>query len=564
MPIVAGDYGYPMTIKHFTQAYKWMGQAIGSAFHKDINGNYDRRDADGNLSITIILNEMADKLPVGSAERNKYQDLITMLEERKLDGTIGRTQVMDIIGVGKDGYLHSGALQEFSRKAAWMFHHSERINREVTLIGAFLAAREGNIELGNPSIDYDAANRYAKDTVEFGQGNYDTENAARMFRGAGMGVTLQYMKYPQMMMYLYARTAVDQFNGWKKMPETNAAEIAKKAAAKKESKAAARTMSGLVTMQFVMAGALGMPLMGSLAVAATVFGPIVSGGLVISGATLAVGGLKKAPIGMSLMVMLAAIGLAASGDDDDPPWDVEHETRAGLAELTNETFANTVLDGPATAWSPWNTAARSALSDLIFRPSFGEKEGRDAGLELLSRLGGPFGSILLNYFEGIKLYQHGQKEKALEMVAPNVIKYALKAQRIATHGYTTGNGNFIRDPDYAEILGQSIGVTSSKQAVFNEERSAYMSAEKYFKDTRAEIVHELVNGQIHGEAVSWERFNNWNLKHPADKISRVDVRRSLHAKRREISKSAAQGYAVSKKFPELYGLTGMTSVGEKQ
>ena len=570
MSLVRGKYGDAHTVKIFVRVSRDFAAAVTAMYHKDSNGKYDMRDENGNVSLTKIYEKRLIDPATTPAEKQLLHDVIDELQKRKDDGTIERTQSMDVIGIGKDGYLHSGQLQDFSKKMGWMFHHGERTNREITIAAAYMAARLGNekknaqgqVISGVAGMTDADASAYAKKTVDFGHGNYDPENAARIFRGWPSAIALQFMKYPQAMLYLYGRVAVDKFNGWKKLPEGTQAEKDYKARMKLESQEASRSLSALFTMQFMMAGSYGLPLVGTLTAVAGFLGAPLTAGAVVAGVTLGKYGAKPIPLTMSLAVILVALGMAVT-DDDDEPWDVERELRVGLTDMLGEEAATFICDG---LWNTLgvDTASRSSLADIIFRPIPEDKEGDDAALEYLARMGGPTGSLIRKMAKAKQFASRGDYDKAMEQILPKFAGDPLKMYRFATEGVTTNRGAPIREESLPELLFQFAGWGSAANKNFYTERNYALNREQELVAERTAIIHGLRDARINQEPEDHEKRLEWNEKHQGYKIQPTDIHHSIAALKRERKAMSEKGYATNPHLEEELGIYDIISENEDE
>lgn len=510
MPVVAGRFGPTATIAQFNRAYKEFASAVANSFHKDAEGNYDRRDEDGNASITYSLNKRIRELRERNAPREELQPLIDELSamtQFKDEGDISRTQSFDVIGIGQEGEAYGGKLQDLSKRMGWMFHHGERANREITLLSAYRLARaEGK---GHPdAVDYA---RYVNNRSH---GDYTSENAARIFRGPFAGIILQFKKYPQMMLYLWGRTAVDALKYWKSIEDPTERE-----ANKQQAREAARTFAGLFAMQTAVAGSFGLPLTGALT------------------------------------VVLNMIGSAVSGDDE--PYDIERETRAGLTKLGGETFATAVTKGLFNALTPANISDRMSLGTVEFREPLKELEGRDAATAYLAQVAGPFGGIISKMFEGAKLLADGEVLRAAEQFTPKFLGDAVKSARFLEEGATSLNGAKLKDMTAMEILFQVGGFGSSELERRYAERGYVKGAEAAIGDAQQKLIHKAARAKQEGTEVPMAAIKAFNLRHPEWKITSQNIQASERTTKKQEKQRGERGYAVNHKLEDLYQKYGL-------
>jgi len=511
MPIAFGKYGVQATHKAFGKTRNEFLKAVIGFNKKNADGEYIYRDEDGNISISTIMREKLDYLRGHNgdpAEMLLLVNRLAALQNFKEEGDVSRTNFFDVLGIGREGEDYGGRLQEFNKKMGWMFHHGERMNREITLMAAYDLALQGDVR------NHLAAMNYARKVNNDAHGDYSSENAARIFRGPVAGVVLQYKKYPQAMLYLWGKTAADTFSGWKKMPETTPEEKAAKLEAKEAARRAARSLSALFVMQGAAAGLFGMPLMGAIT------------------------------------IVLNAIGNAVS--DDDEPWDVEKELRLGLTELGGETFATATVKGLANALTPVNLSSRMNLSNVFFQEPLKDLEGRDAATEYLSQTIGPFGGMLKKIADGIGMISEGHIWRGIESATPKALGDGMKAIRLAQEGYETLDEEQLKDASAMEVLFQAIGLGSSNMEVLYTERGYAKAAEASISEARIRLVNKIQKAISKGEPIPREELAKWQAKHPTWPITYESIHKSIVRTAKNKQEKGIRGYAVNPRLAYLY------------
>jgi GGDEF domain-containing protein len=511
MPIAVGKYGVNATRKAFGNTRNEFLKAVINFNKKDANGNYIYRDEDGNVSISVVMEEKLAYLRAHNGDPREMLRIsrrLAALRDFKEEGDVSRTNFFDVLGIGREGEDYGGRLQEFNKKMGWMFHHGERMNREITLLAAYDLALNGD-----PENHYEAL-EYARKLNNDAHGDYSTENAARIFRGPVAGVVMQYKKYPQAMLYLWGRTAVDTLGYWKKMPRNTPEEIALADARKAEAKEAARSLSALFVMQGAAAGLFGMPLMGAIT------------------------------------MVLNALGNAVS--DDDEPWDVEKEVRVGLTSLGGETFATAVIKGLGNALTPVNLASRMNLSNIFFQEPLKDLEGKDAATEYLSQVAGPFGGMVKKIADGAKMLGDGEIWRGVESATPKAIGDGMKAIRLAQSGYESMNGEQLKDASAMEVLFQAIGLGSSNMEVLYAERGYNKAAEAAISDARAKLVNKIQKAVTKGEPIPQEELSKWQKDHPSWPITYESIHKSAVRTAKNEQARGIRGYAVNPRLAYLY------------
>jgi GGDEF domain-containing protein len=518
MPIAVGKYGINATRKAFGNTRNEFIKAISKAYSKDSSGNYIYRDEDDNTSISQIIMEKIARAKAQGASTNTLialHDRLSALNTFKEEGDVSRTNFFDIIGIGKEGEDYGGKLQDFNKSMGWMFHHGERMNREISLMAAYDLARSEKTTEHPNGMDHQEAIDYARWLNNTAHGDYNSENAARIFRGPVAGVVMQYKKYPQAMFYLWATQAKGAATKWRKLPDKTPEQAAVKAAAKEEARQGARSLSALFLMQGLAAGAFGLPLMGIVTAVLNTIGTWVS--------------------------------------DDDEPWDVERETRVAATQIGGETFATALTKGIGNAFTSGNFSPRMSLANVFFQEPLKDKEGRDEVTEYLSQVAGPFGGMLKKILgDGAGYLAEGDVLRAAESAAPKAVGDVLKAARIAHDDYRSRNEDFLKDASAMEILFQLAGISSSNMETLYTERGYIKEAESSLQDARQKLVNKLARAALEGKELPTELLARWNEKHPTWPIGRDNIVRSMKG----ISSSAAnrgdRGYSVNPKVEYLY------------
>jgi hypothetical protein len=505
-PVIGSKYGHVEAQRALWNSAKTFSSVAKDIFHKGIDGEFDRRDADGNASITVALqDQLKNDNSLAGADRQLIRDRITMLEEFKVNGKISRTQTMDQIAVGQAGSDHTSSLTELSKKMGWMFHHGERFNREITLDAAYSLARKAG-------QTHEGAVQYASDVVDRAHGDYDSANAARIFRGAASSVAFQFKKYPQMMLFLWGKAARDSLlmhtEEYKKLP----AGSKERADLEEQVKEARKLLVGLFTLQAAAGGIVGLPLMGTLEILINALAP----------------------------------------DDEDEPFDVEREIRAGLTAIGGELLATSIMQGFVNAATPINLSSRISLKNVFFQEPLKELEGRDAATEYLGQVAGPFGGIVKKLWEGGRLISEGEVGRGVEQAAPKFIGDVLKAERFFTEDALSMNDQKLKEMSSAEVMAQIMGFSSSGLEVKYAERGYVKSMEAAAKDYRDKLKHKAARAKIEGTPLPAEEIRDWNAKHPNWKITSDTIKRSITTSKKYEKASGSRGYAINEKLDYLY------------
>lgn len=520
MPVSIGRYGVKRTIAAYNEAYKDFASAIKNSYHRNELGEFDRRDEDGNSSLTVELErkaKAAEKLYGDSSD--EYLRLNAELQAMravKEEGDISRTNSFDLMGIGREGETYGGRLQDFSKWAGAMFHHGERTNREITIRANYRLAFDESLakakadaassgENVTTHVIYqtasDMALKYARQVNNRAHGDYSSENTARIFRSWPAQIALQYKKYPQLMLWVWGTSAMDAVRLIKNRNNDEARE-------------GARTFMALFAMQATFAGALGLPLVGT--------------------------------------VEALINGLAALFDDDDEPFDTEEQFRLGLQNLVGNKAAEAITDGIINAFTGVNISSRIALKDIVFREGMVEAEGRDEALQLLGDLGGPTGGLLQRLFEAKHLLNEGKVLRAAENAMPKAISDLLKAGRFFSEDAVSLSDQHVKDMTDTENFLIAAGFGSQELSKVYQERNYVMRRKNAIESTYQSLMHKAATAEQKGDEIDWDSIEAFNEKYPMKQITMDKIRKSIDRREDYAERSEDRGYAIDPKLEFLY------------
>jgi hypothetical protein len=204
--------------------------------------------ADGRTTAMRVMPSITNYAP-DSAMGKRYATLIRIGNEQ---GQFNRSQLYEILNAD----TRTGVMAKFNAISGWMFHHGERMNREVTLVSTY------NLELDRlkkqgitgPEAEAQAA-QTAIYTTELTNGGISAAAAPRIAQSSIGKVFFMYKRYGISMYYMMFKTAKEALKG-----ET-----------KEVREAAFKQLGGIVGMSALMAGAQGIPMFGALSLVYSLF-----------------------------------------------------------------------------------------------------------------------------------------------------------------------------------------------------------------------------------------------------------------------------------------------------
>ena len=308
-------------------------------------------------------------------------------------GQLNRSQLYDILEADD----RSNPMSKINAASGFVFHHGERINRQVALIATYnleldrLANPKAKLEEGGTAGDLTqqqkeeyAANR-AIYLTEMTNGGISAASAPRIAQSSLGKVLFMFKRYGVSMYYMLFKTAREALKN--EDPEVR--------------KAAMKQIAGIYGTAALFAGIQGLPLFG---IAAMVY------------------------------------NLFADDDEDD----FESATRSYLGEFWYKGLFNYVTNV--------EIAGRTGLSDLIIRDA-GKQDSQTVALTMMEMLGGPVYGVASKVERGLKMISEGNVQRGIENILPTSLGNAMKSFRYTTEGTQTLRG----DPITGEVNAWNIG-----------------------------------------------------------------------------------------------------------
>jgi hypothetical protein len=360
-------------------------------------------------------------------------------------------------------------------------HITELANRSVTAIAAY------NLAINELKMNQAQAEEFASEAVSATQLDYSSMNAPRHLKrmlgsAAVAKVAGQFRKYQQGMLWLIGRSIYNSLKG----------------ATPKEKSEARRTLFGLFTTTGVMAGTLGMPMVGS--------------------------------------ALWVASALASFGSPDDEPEDYRVKYQNWLAGLVGVKAATAITKGlPAWLWGT-DLEKRLGLGDVASPLPFlrhGKTAQERAGNYMLAAAGAPVGT-LVDMLDGVGLMSSGEWSKGAEKVVPlKMMQNLLRAHRYELEGMTTRKGDVVLPPDRFDAVDiglKAAGFSTTKESQYYEGTAAVENAKSAVTEVRSRLLGKFAQARLAGEDTGdiMDAINDFNDRHP-EKGVRIDASSRLKA-----------------------------------
>jgi hypothetical protein len=519
-PYLAGKYGMPATMKAIGDAYKVH---LNSGFKQEVEVFGAKGDMVKQKAMPALDNYNFDdpKLP---ASVRRLKTLSRVASEQ---GQLNRSQLYDILEVDD----RKNPLSKVNAASGFVFHHGERLNRQVSLIAAY------NLELDRLNSDKatkaeKALSQLEKEELSANNAIYTTEmtnggiaaaSAPRIAQSSLGKVLFMFKRYGVSMYYMLFKTAREALAASPEMNEikaqieqaradgnTAAIPALEKALAKATAdhapvrQAAMRQIAGIYGTAALFAGAQGLPLFG---IAAMVY------------------------------------NLFADDDEDD----FETATRKSLGEFAYKGLFNYVTNV--------EIASRTGLSDLIIRDS-GKQDSQTVALTMMEMMGGPVYGVASKVERGLNMIREGNVQRGIENILPTSLGNVMKGVRYATEGTRTLRGDPITgEVNPWNIAAQAFGFAPADYARQLEINSRLKGIDKQVNTQQSKLKRQYFVASRLGDQEEMNDIRDSLLelgqKHPGLEINAATINdvldRSIKAQERT-TKRMVNGVAYSPKM----------------
>ena len=373
-PLLGGQYGWVDSGRALLKALKLYSSSGAKREVTDINGNKVMEDSWLEVGPSIANQTSMGKLPEYAALMQKLKDL----------GFLQSSMAYEALGVndktGKEVTTASNLGHKTAVLSTYMFHHAERMNREVTAIAAYDLEMQ---RLAKKGIKGEAAQAQAIEAavkiVQFAHGAGHTESGPSIGH-SDIGKVLTVFKRFGFTMYNMLFTTM-----FKALPVEGAT-----GQQLEEIKAARRQLVGIYGTAAFFSGAKGLP-----------------------------------------MYWIAELAYNMANDDDEDDFDTV--MRKYLGEFA--------FKGPVNYITNLGIADRVGWTDLVYRENKGDKADASALSQITEAIFGAPYAIINNMFRAQELANDGHIERAIEAALPIALRNVLKGIRYATEGVNTLRGD---------------------------------------------------------------------------------------------------------------------------
>jgi hypothetical protein len=482
MPYLGGKYGYPETTKALGAATRLF---FGSGLKR--NANMTVPTADGKSKIELRAGFSLDNYDFDAKdtppEVKRLKELSQVAEDY---GLLSRSMTSDILQMDNK----STALDRVNAWSGFIFHHGERMNRQVSLIASYNLELE-QMEKAGKKIDSAARTEAAKNAVKISElmnGGASAGSAPLLAKSGAGKILFMYKRYGATMYYMMFKTARE----------------AMKSEDKQIRQAAMRQIAGTFASAGLMAGVQGLPMFG----------------------------------------VMAAIYNIFKGDDDD---DAETAARKWLGEgmyngalnyLTGTAVANRIglsdLLINSTGYKEQDNALLSMVQ-LLGGPAYGVADRIQQGIKLINEGQVERGleriapSALANVMKGYRFGTEGATTLRGDPITSDI-----------GAGSAVGQMLGLAPAEYSRQL----EINAFEKGV---ERKALKNKSRYLK----EYYLAVRSGDADGAADALKEMIKFNQKHPTAAISAETIRDSMQ-QHMKTSATMYHGVTFNKRLrPEL-------------
>jgi hypothetical protein len=501
-PQLGGEYGF-----------KDSGTALNNARKLYMSSGFSRK-------VTELTGEVSDQKAmtsienlVNSGKAPQYAGLIGAMKDR---GLLATSTARDALRSENDNSSSYGSTNKLARLTtlvgSFMFHHAERMNREITAVAAYDLEKA---RLNNPAKMTAEEKRLTpaeKETkaidkalllVEYAHGAGSTLSGPSLGQSDIGKVLMVFKRFAFSMYYMLFDTMM------RSLPIKGA--TGEQLAA---IKAARRQLIGIYGMSALFAGAKGVPL---------------------------------------YWVAELAYNMFQDKDDDD------------FDTVMREYLGDFLYKGPVNYVTNLSIADRVGWTDLLWREQKGSKADASALSQILeTALGAPY-SIVDSLFRAKDLVAEGQYERGIEAMLPVGLRNILKGGRYFTEGANTLRGDTVGDVNGYNSAMQVLGFAPA-DLMKQYEENAYMTEKgKAIKSIEKNALKKyyaaMREGDADGMMEAREKLFELGAKYPDLKISEKTITQSVKARER-ISNEMHHGVQLDRKLAPYLKQAAAEAYGE--
>ena len=491
--LIGGSVHMSKTGKRFSRK---LSEIDPEADKVDVRGtpsidNFYEADENGKLVVRQDLNLDKDTI----ANLNRIKKLVEIAQDR---GMLGRSLFYDTLGLSQSG-RQRGVWDKINAGSAFVFHLTERYNRQVAMIATYDLELQ-RMEKQGRKLDDAAMEEAVEEALYRAQemnGGATLSTAPRIAQHGVGRVAMMYKSYGVQMYYTLLKTGYNAFrpandtnlaaaNGMS-LKEFKALDKAKRdkyrTDDRENSRVAKHQFFGVLLSSALLAGAQGMPFVG-------------------------------------VALMMANLFL----DDDED--DAETLLRKHIGEFAYK--------GPVTSVIGTDISSRIGLSNLLYRDNPYSNDESEAEI-LMSVIGGPAWSVGTQFTRGLKDIHRGHTERGIESMLPAAFRNMYKGAPIIgryarDEGILTRRGDVIHDDiTTGDLISQFFGFPPTDYTRKQEENQATKRMDRETNKQRTERLRAYyVAIRMGGDVTAaFDDLMDFNRRHPEHTITADSIRTSM-------------------------------------
>jgi hypothetical protein len=461
MPYLGGKYGYGKTTTALGQATKLF---FGSGMTRTVKMTAPLSGKDTYTSRGAFSLDNYDFDAKGTSKEVKRLKELSELSEKY--GLLDRSMTNDLLEAGPK----STVLDAINRYSGLIFHHGERMNRQVALVASYnleldRMAKEQKIDIDAlTSAERTAAAEEAVRLAELLNGGASAGSAPLLAKNSIGKVIFMYKRYGASMYYMMYRTA-------KEAMKSESSEVRN---------AAMRQILGIYVSAGVLAGVQGLPM-----------------------------------AGMAMMIW----NLFRDDDEDDA------ET------MVRKYFDEGVYNGALNYLLGVNVANRIGLTDLLIADT-GYKSQDGVLMSTLAAAGGPVYGVGTRIGDGVKMIYEGEFQRGIEKILPTGFSNAMKSIRYATEGANTMRGDpIVGEMSYANAAGQFFGFAPAEYTRQLEINANVKGIDRAVNEKKTKLLRKYYMAMRMGDTVAgdtiMEDMRKFSERHPGVAITIDTILKSM-------------------------------------
>ena len=374
--------------------------------------------------------------PTGQYDLNKMPaDIRAMLNELLDSGHIDRTIVLDL-GQRIQGAGGGAAMRNIAKVNAFLRHAAQKTEMTNRMV---MAASAYRLHLKANPNDRAGAVQYAREVIDATQGDYSNFNSPRILNETAF------------------RRMITQFRKFQFIQAGLLLSMLKNSGlSTAEKRAATRGVMFMVGHHAVMAGAMGLPLMGPLAWAFNLL-------------------------------------------SDEEPKDIEVRLRRMLGDSP---YADVLINGVPTIFNI-NVTQNLGLNTTFSIVPFADLELSRSGYESgIIGLMGPVFGLGAQVVDGADLMTQGDYYRGIASMMPGSVKFAMRAINEAANGVQNRRGDTLITPDeitFYDTIAKSLGYTTHTDYTRRMVRSKQIQFESHFNKRTAQLKNQYAKAVERGD-----------------------------------------------------------------